>query len=175
MPKRGGKATYFPGRRGRSKNFFVSKVNASLALGALGVNTVIAGDLLDLVQDAYLISADLTWAILEHTAGEGSIVVGLNNDVLNVTEIAESLNASPNSQDDRVAIERSNRPVRETGQFSGSQVSEVLNNGNLKRTKLSMVITSARDLQVFALNRSNSPLTTGTVLEVNGKVYGTWK
>ncbi len=175
MPRRKGSPTHFPGKRGRSKNFFVSKVNATVPLGALAVNTVIAGDLLDLIQDAYLISADLTWGILEHTANEGTIVVGLNNDVLSVTEIAESLNASPNSQDDRVAIERSNRPVREAGQFPGVEVNEVLNNGNLKRTRLRMVITSARDLQVWALNRSNSPLTTGTVLEVNGKVYGNWK
>jgi len=175
MPKRTGKPTYFPGRRGRSKNFFVSKVTATLSLGALTSGTVVAAALLDLVQDAYLISTDLSWSIGDNTAGEGSIQVGLANSVLSVAEIVEALDASPNAQDDRVAIERSNRPVRHTGQFPGAVEGEVLNNGDLLRTKLKMVVTSARDLQVWARNTSGATLTTGGIVRALGKVYGNWK
>ena len=60
MPARARKPTYFPGRKGRSKNFFVSKVNAELALSTLAQNAVLQGALLDLVQDAWLISTDLS-------------------------------------------------------------------------------------------------------------------
>ncbi len=175
MPKRAGKPTYFPGKRGRSKNFFVSKVNAQLSLSTLTNDTVITGVLLNLTQDAYLISADLTWSILNLTAGEGPLRVGLNNSILSVTEIAEALDASPNSQDDRIAIERTRRPVRDAGQFPGLNSEEVLNNGNIFRTKVKMVITSARNLEIFARNLSGATLTTGSQINVVGKVYGNWK
>ena len=146
MPKRSGKPTYFPGRRGRSKNFFVSKVNVSNALGALADGVVAVGALLDLTQDANLISADLSWSFRGHTAGEGPIRVGLANSVLSVGEIGEALDASPNSQDDRIAVERTQRPVRESGQFPGLASLEILKNGDIFRTKIRFDVTSARNL-----------------------------
>jgi len=175
MPKRAGKATYFPGKRGRSKNFFVSKVDGTVTLGAATSGTVVLGAILDLTQDAYLISADLTWAMRDHTAAEGPIEVGLANSVLSTTEVSEAVTATPNSQDDRVALEQTSRPVREAGAFPGLLTDEVLNNGNIFRTKLKMVVTSARDLNAYARNVSGATLTTGTIVRVNGKVYGTWK
>ena len=175
MPKRAGKPTYFPGRRGRSKNFFASKVEANLTLSTLADNTVLSATLLDLTQDAFLISADLTWAVRNLTAGQGPIQLGYANSGLTDTEIGEALAASPNSQDDLVAIERTRRPVREAGSFNGLNTEEVLNNGNLLRTKLKFVVTSARDLDIWAKNRSGAPLTTGALINVSGKVYGNWK
>ncbi len=179
MPKRAGRPTYFPGRRGRSKNFFVSKVTATLSLGTLASGAVIAADLLDLEQDAWIISSDLTWSIADLTQGEGPIEVGINNDILTVAQIAESLDASPNSQDDRIAKEQSSRPVRIVGQFPGASPTsggEVLNNGNIVRTRARMVITSARDLQVWARNISGvANLATGATVRAVGKVYGNWK
>ena len=175
MPKRAGKPTYFPGKRGRSKNFFVSKVNVTIVVGALANDGIASGALLDLVQDAYLISADLVVGTFGGTAGEGPVRVGLANSVLTATEIGESLDASPDSQDDRVAIERTSRPVREIGQLPGLAANEVLNNGNISRTRLKMVITSARDLNAWARNISGATLTTRKVIEITGKVYGTWK
>ncbi len=156
-------------------NFFVSKVDGVVTMGAAVSGATVVGTLLDLTQDAYLISADLSWSMDDHTAGEGSINVGLNNSVLSETEITEALTASPNSQDDRVAQEQSSRPVREAGQFAGLNTNEVLNNGNLFRTKLKFVVTSARDLEIFGRNISGVTLTTGTLIRVRGKVYGNWK
>ncbi len=175
MPKRSGKPTYFPGRRGRSKNFFVSKVNATITLGALTDGTVISGVLLDLDQDAYLISADLAWSVHNMTAGEGALRVGLTSSVLTVAQMAEALDASPGSQDDRIALERTRRPVRDSGQFPILTSEEVLNNGNLFRTKAKMVITTGRNLLAWARNISGASLTTGGIVEVTGKVYGNWK
>jgi len=174
MPKRAGKPTYFPGRRGRSKSFFVSKVNGSLDFNSLLDGIVLPVTILDLTQDAFLISADLTWSIQGFTAAEGSTRVGLANSVLSVTEIAKALDASPNAQDDRVPIERTRRPVRDVGRFPGLATDEVLNNGNIFRTTIKTVITSARNLNAWIRNTSGGTLTSG-VLEVSGKVYGNWK
>ncbi len=175
MPKRGGKKTYFPGRRGRNANFFVSKVNTSIALGALVNNTVIGGTLIDLAQDAYLISADLTWSLHNLTAGEGPIAVGLNNNALSVAEIGEALDASPTSQSDIITKEQASRPVRNAGQFPGLNTEEVLNNGGIRRVKLKFVLSQSQDLSAWARNLADATLTTGAILQVIGKVYGNWK
>ena len=176
MPKRSDKPTHFPGKRGRSKNFFVSKVNKDIALSTLANGVVVSDTLLDLVQDAWIISADLSWSIRDLTAGEGPIEVGITSSVLSATEIAECLDASPNSQDDRVPLERTLRPVRDVGSFPGLASEEVLNNGNRFRTKIKMVITSARDLRIYARNSSGiANLATGAVVRAHGKVYGNWK
>ena len=175
MPKRAGKPTYFPGKRGRSKNFFVSKVNASLSLGALAANVAVSGVLLDLAESAWLISADLSWALVNNTAEEGPVEVGLMSSSISPAELVEALDASPTSRGDRIAIERSGRPARQAGQFPGLSSGEVLNNGNVFRTRIKFPTATSQDLEFFGVNRDPSTRTTGGLVKVSGKVYGNWK
>ena len=162
-------------KRGRDPNFVVFKVEAELALVTLAGNTALSGALHSLADDVYLISADLTWSIRNHTAGEGPIEVGLSQSGMSAANIIEALDASPVNRGDRIALERSGRPVREVGQFPGLLSEEVLNNGNLFRTKIKFVISETQTLSMYGVNRSGAALTTGTVVGARGKIYARWK
>ncbi len=169
MPRKGSSRS-----RGRSKNFVVLKVNAALQLATLANGIVVDADLLDLADDVNLISADLQASILGLTAGEGPIEVGVNSDALTVTQVLEAITASPTSRGDRIALERTSRPVRSLGTFSGVGTEEVLNNGLPIRIKLKFALSQNQVLRLFALNLSGATLTTGAVVRLSGKIYATW-
>ena len=160
--------------RKRDANFVVLKASVNNTLGTLGAGTVIATTLIDVADDLRLVSADLTWAMRDHTAGEGPIEVGINSSNLTVAQIAEAIVASPTSRGDRIALERTGRPVRQAGQFSGAEVSENLANGQMVRTTLRFPLDQAQVLQVYARNNDGSALTTGTVVRCTGKIYARW-
>ncbi len=164
------------GTRGRSSNFVVLKVSASLALSTLGDDVVITGTLLDLNDDLKVIGADLTWALRDLTTGEGPIEVGLSTNAYTVAQIAEAVDASPNNRSDEIALERTRRKVRGVGVFAGViSNGEVLNDGKPVRSrKLYWKMATDRNLVIYAQNRSGSSLTTGGVIDVAGKVFAQW-
>jgi len=151
-------------------------VNEQISLGTLADEVVVSQTLLNLEQQAWISSADLTWALREFTAGEGPIQVGLAAGSLTVTEIKEGLEASPSSQSDVTANEQAKRRIRDAGSFNGSGAIEVLNDGKPIRSKIRwMAGMNAMDVDFWAKNRGGAALTTGAVIEVTGKVYGTWR
>ncbi len=160
--------------RRRTKNFVVLKVQGTLALGALANATAIDGNFLDVDDDLRLISMDVLWAIHDVTPGEGPIEVGINSDALTPAQIVEALDASPTNRGDRIALERSGRPVRSSGIFAGQLANESLNDGRLLRTKLMFPLSQAQILNLYAVNRSGTTLTTGGTLKFTGKVYAAW-
>ncbi len=169
MPKKGSR------KRASTARFQVIKFNANLALTTLGSTTVLTQVLSALSQDFYAVSADCRWAIRGLTAGEGPLVVGYANSDLSVTEIAEGLDASPSSESDIIARERTRRPVRSAGTFSGVATEEVLNNGKPIRTKLKFNLANSLEVNAWIRNESGAVLTTGAVLEMQGKIYGYWR
>ncbi len=142
----------------------------TLANGIIVANSVTAFG----VTKAYLISADLQWSLDDNTAGEGPIAVGLTSSDLTVTEMAEKLDARPTSKSDIIAMERSRRPVRNSGAFAVSEVGETLNDGKAIRTPLKFVLAEGKELQIFARNKSGATLTTGAVVRVTGTLYMKW-
>ncbi len=161
-------------KRRRGGRLVVWPVSGSLALSTLANNTVLQGTLWDIADDAYLISADLTVSGLNMTATEGPISVGVSSNSLNAAQVLEALEASPTNRGDRVAIEQAGRPVREIADLSGVGTEEVANDGKPIRVKLRMPMNSAQILEIFARNKSGATLTTGTVVRVDGKIYGRW-
>lgn len=162
-------------RRGRDRKFFAYPVQVDLALGALTVGTVIAGALTNFGQTrVYCVSADLTYSINNHTATEGPIRVGLASNNLTVTEIAEKLDARPTSQTDVISMERSRRPVRDSGKFSGLETEEVLFDGQEKRVTLKFAVNEGVELAVWARNEDTATFTTGTIVHVTGTLYMRW-
>ncbi len=161
-------------RRGRQRNFVVHRTTVNLGLGALANEGVIAADMTAFSQDYYAISAEILWSLRSATAGEGPIYVGLASGDLSVAEIIEALDASPISASDRVAKERSTRPVRWAGVFAVIGTDETLNDGKAIKTPLRFPLANSQNLQVWARNESGSTLTSGQVIEVHGKLYGRW-
>ncbi len=122
----------------------------------------------------FVVSVDLQWSISGHTVGEGPVIFGIANDDLNAAEIAEALDASPQSMADIVARERARRPVRLVGAFTGQTPASQFNDGRVKRTKLKTMLANSVEIAAWWRNESGSALTTGTTVDVFGKVYGYW-
>ncbi len=161
--------------RKRDNKFFAYRIEEQFALGALANGIAIAGDTTALgVTKCYLISADLVWSIEDSTSDEGPIDVGLASGDLSVTEIVEGLDAKPTSRSDRIAMERSRRPIRRAGSFAGSGANETLNDGKEIRTKLKFYIDEGIELVAWARNRSGATLTTGAVVNVVGTLFMKW-
>ena len=167
MPKKG--------KGGRRSRLAVINVDEAIGLLTLADNAVLGVDSDPFGREFYAISCDLYWSLFNHTAGEGPIIVGLAHNDYTDTEVAENLNQSGmEDPGDKIAQEAGRRLVRRAGQFSGVSTDEVLNDGKAKRTRLGFVITDGFSLAFWAQNKSNSSLTTGAVVNVNGKIYGRW-
>jgi len=162
-------------RKRRSNNFGVLKFDNQIALSTLGTGAVITITMTGLSQDFYCVSVDCLWAIRGHTAGETPLVFGFANGDLSTTEIQESLDANPASQSDIIAIERTRRPVRYAGQFSGALAEPVFHDGQMKRTKLGIMLNEGVELVGWVRNNSGANLNTGSIVEISGKIYGNWK
>ncbi len=140
-----------------------------------GDNVALTATLLDLNDDLKVIGTDLTWATRDFTAGEGPIQVGVSNNQYSAAEIVEALDASPAHRADEIALERSARKVRNVGVFMISNADESLADGRVVRTrKLYWPLAGSANMVIWGVNRSGAALTTGGVIEVQGKVYAKW-
>lgn len=163
-------------RRSRRKNFVAIPYQDTLTLAALADNTVFEAAVIPaLGEDLYILSVDSQFSLIGHTAGEGPISVGFNHGDLTATEIQESLNAELTDPDDIIAKERARRPVRKTGYFDGLTTNERLNNGANLRTKLRFSVGNDHTLGAWAWNTSGAALTTGSLVKVQGTIYGRWQ
>lgn len=162
-------------RRNYNSKFQALQVDIAAGVGTLGADTVDFIDLTLLADDFWFQSCDLQWSISGHTAGEGPLTVGLANSDLSVTEVKEAIQASPQSRSDIIARERARRPVRRVGIFNGATANESLNDGKPIRTTLKMYVAESDDLQMWIMNVSASPLTTGTIVQIFGTIYGEWR
>ncbi len=126
------------------------------------------------VEDFYAISADLLWGIREQTPGEGPVAVGLCHGDYSTAEVKECLTANLLDPDDKIDQEHSRRLVRKSGIFPGLLSEETLALGQMIRTKLRFMIRDGKSLKFYGYNKSGAALTTGTIIEVIGTLYGRW-
>ncbi len=165
-------------RRRRRASLQPLKFTVDLALVALASGAAISVATIDsLEQDFDIVSTHMTLSIRNHTAGEGSIDVGLSEQGYTNAEIVEALDASPLSQYG-TAWERSNRKVRLYGTFAGLDTEEVLNDGESVAKRMfikGFAHSTFAVARVWARNTSGSVLTTGTVLHIQGTHWGRWK
>ncbi len=163
--------------RRRNPRFQAVKVHALIDIGALATGVALKGALWDLAQDCRVISADLTWTIFGMDLLDGPVDVGLAHGDYTVAEIAEAMDASPNSDSDKIAIEKSNRQTRLAGTFQqpvNTGAGQVLNNGRKIRTKMGWYFSKDIDLVLFAINRGSPALTVDTTVSVSGMAYLVW-
>ena len=168
------------GRRKRSRKGFVAiPFNVVLSLGTIGDLTVQKLALLggNLLEDLFIYSVDAVMTLRGHTAGEGPISVGIAHTDYSVGEIAEALDVGallgPQLKIER---ERAGRLVRKWGLFRGLQTNEIIakSDGRYQRYKVRWTQQDGADVNCWVQNQSGSALTTGTVLEIEGVLYGRW-
>ncbi len=162
--------------RKRSRNFVVIPINAQITLGTTGDGGAVTANMITtLTEDIYIQSVDLTWALRGLTAGEVPIQVGIAHGDLSTTEITEAVTAAPTGPGDIIQNERARRPVRISGQFGESGLTDqTLGHGEMVRTRAKFLISDGNAFNAWALNRSGATLTTGAVVRVTGFLYGRW-
>lgn len=160
-----------PKRRGGS--LIKGKVNAELSLGTLAGNTLLGGPISDTVTEkAFLLSADLTVSIRDHTAGEGPIHVGICHSDYSDTEVEEWFETQGSwEKGDMVEQEKARRKCRHIGTFPGLSTEEVLNDGNPIRVRCRWTLTTGQTLKIWAYNKHSGALTTGTVVGYVGNCW----
>lgn len=163
-------------RRGsRRRRFVWLPVSESMALGTLADATALAAAIVTLGDAGfYLHAVKGTWTLRGATATEGPITVGVAHGDYTVAEIKEWEDASPTDPDDRVTIEQSRRLCRKVGAFSVLSVSEVLKNGEEIKTPCRFSVGHTKTINMFAVNKSGSQLTTGAVVRFDGHLIGRW-
>jgi len=148
--------------------------NANFNLGALFGRTAITQDTeIDNPRQHGVVIKKLKAAISlrNKTTGEGPIYVGLALG-LNATEIAEAINADPQSIEDSAEMEQTNRKVFPIWYF-GKEVTNNADNSDV----FSQMFREIRDfpfrniqqsftLRVFAFNADVTALTSGTSIDL---------
>lgn len=163
------------GRRRATSRFQALPINLLVAPGTLAAGTVQSSEMTSLgVTRFRVVSTRLTITMSDHTPTEGPLIFGIANGDLTNAEVGEALDASPTSMADIVARERARRPVRQMGVFLGNAASEVTNDGKPINQKLVTVLDTGVELNFWVRNEDGSALTTGTLINIHGKVFGYW-
>lgn len=164
-------------RKVRRKGFQVMSYAVQMALGNLNDETVIAVDVFSnpFGEDFFCISADVYCGMRDHTIGQGPIQVGVAHGDYSTTEIADRIDLELTDPDDLVQRERMFAKIRDIGMFHGLSTHETLAAGEKIRVPLKFSVGDAHDLIFWARNKDGNALTTGSVIEFFGKLYGRWQ
>ncbi len=161
------------GRKGSAKmrGYRALQTVDTLSLGTLASADVISAAWGDVTTEKRWVSSlKSLWSMQGHTVGEGPITVGVAHSDYSAAEIEEWLeNAAGWDDGDMVATrEVSRRLIKRVGQFDGDEVDEVLNDGKPITVKLGWMLATGDTLSTWAFNRSTGPLTTGTIIALDG-------
>ena len=158
------------------RNFQAIPFQRQIAVTALADEGVAVASLLSDVfgTDVFIISMDATWSLRDFETGKGPLPVGIAHGDLSVAEIQEATQAQVLDPDDIIQVERARRPVRKIGAFKGDIADDVINNGNMIRTRVKFPIGSGHSLNDWIENKSGGTLTTGSQLEIDGTLYVRW-
>ena len=151
------------------------KIRTQLTLGTLANATALEVELLDNTQDIFVYSSNLTWSFANCTVGEGPRECVIGDGAYTVAQVIEAIAASPTSESDVIALERTKRKIRSIGQVAIDDAGPVMNDGKPVYRKLLMPIANDSALSAWCINRSDDPFTTGSSMEVIGTITGYWK
>ncbi len=159
------------------RNFVAIPWSMSAALTTLGDGIVSKNNLFDTAfgEDIFILSIDCTILLRDLTSGQVPIEVGFAHGDLSITEIGEYLDAELTDPDDIIAKERSRRPVRRIGTFGREGTHLDLNDGVSLRVKIKFSVGNGFQMLLWVRNQSGAVLTTGTVVEGFGVLFGRWQ
>ncbi len=160
-------------RRRRRGRLLKGKFQETVTLGTLAASTGILGVISDNVDEqAFYLSVEATYALQGHTAGEGPIEVYACHSDYTLAEVEEFIeNTQAWSKGDLISQEINKRKIRYVGSFSGNEVAEVLNDGNLLKTSLKFSGISGTSISFCCYNHDSGGLTTGTLVVIAGHVW----
>ncbi len=162
--------------KGRRQALAVINVNENVTLGTLASGVVISQATDQFEREFFAISCDLNWSMSGFTGAEGPLEVGVAHGDYTVTEIKENLDLTGmEDPSDKITQEQGRRLVRRSGKFRGQLSNEQINDGKPVRTRLRFMLAgSVATLQFFVHNLNASALTTGAIVQIDGKIYGRW-
>ncbi len=163
-------------RKAKSGGLVKIPFNTSLALATLADAVVLQANVAGgtFAEDFRVTSIRSTWTMRGATPDEGPIMLGYNHGDYTVTEVKENIESQGLSPAGKIEREQANRLVRQIGAFQGAGQDKVLNDGKPIRTKLNWIIQDGIGLEFFAMNQSGAILTTGSIIELFGTMYGFW-
>ncbi len=154
------------------------RVQNKVAAGALDTVKVAIGDLTDVAVDPYrlvTLKASFSWVDIPAVIDDGCDF-GVAHGDYTATEIEECLDSQSSiDRGDKIALEKSNRLVRQIGsiQSSGAGVtgSRVYADGRQVKTKLNWYMATGDKLKGWIRNSSGVVWTTGSSLNVAGAIW----
>ncbi len=163
-------------RRRRRRRLIVLKSEDSITLGTLGNNIVVKQvNAFTIQKDFYCVSMDVWADVRALVEGEVPIKLGLASADLTTPEIEEALDANMIDPGDVIAEERTRRPVRTIGRFSGGVSRDIgMNDGKATRTKVRILFREDKGMALWAQNKSGFSLTTGATITFQVNYYGFW-
>ncbi len=160
----------------RRKNFVAIPYTGSFSLSTLADETVLKSSLMaSFGEDIYIISLDLYLGLRGHTAGQTPLYFGIAHGDLTASEILEGLSAEQTDPDDIIAREHARRPIRKIGGFQGVVANPVFNHGQKIRQKVGFSVGDTKALDIWVKNQSGAALSSGTLVEFDGVIYGRWQ
>ncbi len=166
-------------RRARRSFLRRVRVNAVLSVGALAALDVISGAITSAAADKLrFISLIGSWSWSDIGAViDDSMSFGVAHSDYTAQEIEECLEATGSIDlGDKLAMEKSNRLVREIGIFSNAtNVAAVggssFNDGKPVKTRLNWLMSAGDTLQVWVRNASATVYTTGSEIVFSGNLW----
>ncbi len=159
--------------KSRKSRLHVPKIVSSVTLATLADADVVSNAMADtVVSDEFLISTECVYSIRGATPGEGPIIFGWAHSDYAAAEIEEALEAQGAwDTGDLVLVEQARRKVRIIGQFPVTVAAEAFREGQPIRTSMKFMLTEGDSLALWAWNQSGATLTTGAVIEAQGKAF----
>ncbi len=153
-------------------NYVKGRAHETLAVGALGAASLVGDNFDQSVSTRTRISSlKAVWAMNAHTAGQGTVIVGVAHSDYTDAEIEESIEVLDSwDRGNKIDQERMKRKVRTVGVFAGVLAEESLNDGKPITTKLNWQLEIGQSLKLWAYNKTGTVFTTGTLIEVVGHV-----
>ncbi len=149
-------------------------------MGALASADVVSNAITNnATNNMRVVSSHLSFSWADIQAGiDDAMAFGLAHGDYTAAEIEECLEAGgAMDKGDKIALEQSNRLVREIGQLSGLGASvpggggQPFNDGRTIKTKLNWNLSIGEALQGWVRNNSGVVYTTGSTLAIAGKLW----
>lgn len=160
-------------RARRRRPLWVPGIKEGLSLGTLAASALTTGSFANTLSErAYLISMDVVLVQSGFTAQEGPIIVGVSHSDYTSAEVEEWFEASAQwAIGDLIAQEAMKRKCRLIGTLGDPANDPLFNDGKPVRVKCGWWIEEGQTVQIWVYNDGTAALTTGAIVELNGKAY----